>query len=132
MLPAKMKVLGVAFLNAGIFLIAVRSITRGVFAKNHPEWRLAAVTDSQAASLKAIVDFGALVIAINILLKEMTAVAQDGLMVIPRNELDLLESSLKGNVDELAKNIQKLHLGVTVTDTMQQVGAVGTMDGTAI
>ncbi|MGI9374229.1 MAG: mechanosensitive ion channel domain-containing protein [Hyphomicrobiales bacterium] len=74
MLPEKMRVLGIAFLNSGVFLIAVRSITRGVLAKNRREWRLAAVTDSQATRLKSIIDLGALIIAINILLNEMSVV----------------------------------------------------------
>ncbi len=72
LLPEKMRILGIAFLSSGMFLIAVRSITRGVLAKNYPEWRLAAVTNSQAARLKSIIDLGALIIAINILLNEMS------------------------------------------------------------
>lgn len=72
--PDKIRIIGVSFLWAGIFLITVRSITRGVLAKAQPEWRLVEVTDSQAAKLKTFIDFGALVVATNILLSQMTAV----------------------------------------------------------
>ncbi|MGI9483689.1 MAG: mechanosensitive ion channel domain-containing protein [Hyphomicrobiales bacterium] len=73
-LPDKMRVVLVSVLFAGIFLISVRSLTRGVLAKNWREWRLAAVTDSQAARLKRAIDFGAFVVAINVFLTSMSAV----------------------------------------------------------
>ena len=61
----------------------------------------------------------------------MSAIAQQGLVVISRNELASLEASLNGNIDELAKNIQRVNQGITVTDTIQQLGATGTMDGSS-
>jgi potassium efflux system protein len=73
-LPEKVEVLGFAFLRAGMFFIAVYSITRGVLATSRREWRLASLTDTQAARLKRVIDLGGFIIATSILLKEMSAV----------------------------------------------------------
>ena len=73
-IPEKIQVLYFALMKGGVFLIAVRSITRGVLAKTQPEWRLASLTDVQAGRLKRSIDLAALIVAINILLIEMSAV----------------------------------------------------------
>ncbi|CAN0499786.1 unnamed protein product, partial [Discosporangium mesarthrocarpum] len=73
-LPLQIKHVGWTLMAGCAFIAAIHALTHGVLAPTRPDWRLAKVTDAQAASLRGLLDLASIVVALGFVLRELGSV----------------------------------------------------------
>lgn len=73
-LPLQIKHVGWTLMAGVAFVAAIHALTNGVLAPTRPDWRLAMVTDAQAASLRGLLDLASFVVAFGFVLRELGSV----------------------------------------------------------